>query len=454
MDYLLVPAQNAALVFGLRWVVLDTVLSKHSQVTRWRTDGAQMCVVYKQSGEEVYGLLSDPLPAEGKNRASANRKFLSAGACVASLPALSGETVLVIIEVKASDGKVNAVAMVGLERGVVVLDRLADPVEVDALRLAFAQKVKKSVDAIKVYGTVAHSQYAVDQKLELQALVPTGFVSSYMHPGRIRTLRSPRGALIVTSLSGLALIAWSAQAIFVHYEKSANEALQSRMAALNTPQSAHLQHVQRILEAPVVPLAAAIEAVRNGTTDMPLVHAGWELQKLSCAVSGICTVRFKRMAAVGATVANFKEEAPIAWLGITTAGQDEITFNLQLTFPVEKLDRQTWPTAAGFRDQCFTLWQYLAPGGWKAVLDASTHHSMPPGLSASQTAELMASAQAIQAMPITISAQPWWYATADADSPVSAVALGKHTVMTGDIELVSTDKAITFSAKGLSYVQK
>lgn len=62
--------------------------------------------------------------------------------------------------------------------------------------------------------------------------------------------------------------------------------------------------------------------------------------------------------------------------------------------------------------------------------------------------------EAVFAMSVAINQQPWWFAGADRDSPVRVDLLGDHTVLDGEIELLHLNKAVVFSAKGLSYVQK
>ena len=205
----------------------------------------------------------------------------------------------------------------------------------------------------------------------------------------------------------------------------------------NKPEYQYRQSIQALLLRPVVPLATAIETMRGALVDFPLVHEGWELTHLSCPSTGDCIVRFKRLVGSGASLEGFRKAAPLHWKGITASGQDEVTFMLRIEFPQSKLRREGWPTATEFRDRSFAAWQFLEPGGWRADLGTPAIQAVPGALQPKDANALYAMPDAVFAMSVRVSAQPWWYANDDPDSPVRGQTLGEHTVLEGDGQIAA-----------------
>lgn len=448
MELLRVPGRKAALAFGLKWVVLDPWEKQHRQVAKWRADGYHEAAIYSlDDGDAVYGLVQDGLGEEDKKHLKGMR-VLAAAACAATLKELEGKTVLITIELPGNPDEEGTVAAIGLERGMVVLDQLCDSrSQLAEQRQSFAERVRGEFE---VYGNVGQ----VHHKMEVDKLIPkTGLLAK---GPTIGPLRARRGYLIGAAVAGVCLLATGGIFAWDAHKSEINQRTQLALLERNKPEYQYRQAIQALLQRPVVPVAIAIEAMRNALADFPTVHEGFELTQVSCPSSGDCAVKFKRLAGTGASVEGFRKTAPPQWQGITAVGQDELAFTLRIEFPHSKLQREGWPTAVAFRDRSFAAWQFLEPGGWRADLGSATIQAVPGGLQPKDMNALYAMPDAVFAMPVTIASQPWWYANVDSNSPVRFEALGGNTVIDGDshVELTLSNKSVSFSARGLAYVQK
>lgn len=446
MELIRVPAKKVALAFGLTWKVLDPFTSRHSQIKEWREEGFMQHARYRVDGDDVYGLATEGLTAQ--ERAYVNgATVVSGAACAAKLPQLKGKTALVVLELPAPEGETATVALIGLdERGIVVLDMLCDagPQAAQA-RQSFAERVKVEYE---VHGTGGAAGRA-DFPLQLEDLVAKKGSGPRLEP-----LRSGRGLIVLGAAAAVGLAVWGAVILYNSLDAKDRQRAQLAMLERQKPDYLYRQSIERLLQTPVVPLGAAIQLMRDSLGSFPLVHRGWELDRISCPPSGECAVRFVRIVGSGASIEEFRRDAPANWQGIAPVGQNGIGFTVRIQMPTEKLRRDLWPTSTAFRDRNFAAWQFLAPGGWNAELSAMATQALPPGLQAGDMVSLQALPEAVFAMPLAINAQPWWYANEDPDSPLRDELLGPHTVMVGDIELVHADKSITFSAKGFAYVQR
>lgn len=448
MDLLRVPSSKTVLAFGMQWRPLDPFENKHKQITDWKNEGNKVQAVYVADKEAMYGLSRDDILVERKDQV-AGCKVLSGAACAAKLPQLRGKNALVTIEVEDPGSESSTTVIVGLHHGRVVVDQLVEgPAQVAEARQRYTAIVGPIFEVHGVSRTISPVQHA----LELRGLVPKSTL--FMTGPKVESLRSGRmpvvaGAVAVTlmSLAG-GLYAWDS------HQADVRQRLAAQMMLRNQPAVQYQQNVQRLLQAPVVPLAGALRTLRVALADFPLAHAGWDLNRLTCTPTGDCAVRFTRIAGSGASITDFRNTAPPSWLGITAMGQTELVFNLRVPLPSARLSRSTWPTAAQHRERSFAAWQFLEPGGWRAEFAQVSLQAVPADLKPEQVASLNNSPDAIYAMPLTIVSQPWWYLDDDVDSPVTEHMLGDNTAMVGDIDIVLSNREITFSAKGLTYVQR
>jgi hypothetical protein len=446
MELLPIPSRKTALAFGLKWVAVDPFEKHHEQVARWREEGYRESAVYWVSGEAVHGLLKEGFDEQHKQQVR-GLQVLAAAACAATFPRLAGKSVLVAIELPGSEGDSPMIATIGIIQGVVVLDQICDGIsQLSEARQSFVQKLKGK--SYEVYGNAGQ----VHHELELESLIPLSGL--FTRVPAIRPLRARRGykpaiaVAVLGLLSALGLYAWDS------HKSEIQRRTKLEILERNKPDYQYRQSVQALLQKPVVPLAGAIEAIRVALADLPLVHAGWELTRIACAPTGDCAVRFKRLLNTGASLDGFRKTAGLHWQGITAAGQDEIAFTLRIRLPQARLRRHYWPASIEFRDRGYASWQFLEPGGWRAEFGPVAIQAVPATVQPKDLNAMYAVPEAVFAMPVVITNQPWWYANPDSDSPVRHELLGDNTVMDGDIELTHSNKLVTFSAKGLSYVQR
>jgi len=445
MELLPIPSRKAALAFGLRWVAVDPFEKQQAQVARWREEGYHESAVYWVQGEAIHGLVKHGLDEQHKQHVR-GMTVLAAAACAATSPLLQGKSALLALELPGAEGEAPMIAAIGLIQGMVVLDQLCNGVpELSEARQAFVQKLKGK--SYEVYGNVGQFHH----ELALEAIVPKA--RAFGRVPEIRPLRARRGYKGATAVAAVGLL--TACGLYAWDSHKSEVAKKSHLEILerSKPEYQYRQEIQALLQKPVVPLAGAIAAVREAFGDFQLVHAGYEMTRIGCAVTGDCTANFKRLLNTGASIDEFRRTAPPNWIGITAVGQDEIAFTVRIALPQEKLRRESWPPAADFRDRNYANWQFLEPGGWRADLGSVAIQAVPAAIEPKAINALYAVPEAVFAMPLQITAQPWWYANDDVDSPVRGDLLGEHTVMDGDIELTHSNKLISFSAKGLTYVK-
>lgn len=448
MELLRVPSRKAALAFGLKWVLIDTFERLHRQVSRWKAEGVSEHASYRVDADTVYGLVRESMSPADQQQVRGLR-LLAAGACAATLPQLKGKTALVLIDLAVEQAGEAGVAVLGIDKGIVVVDMLCDTgSQVSEARQAFAQRVKGEFE---VHGS-GPAAGQVHHALRLEDLVQKGGVFSPLPT--IEPLRSGRGYWLAGGVAAALLLFAGGIAAWDSHHAEIKRRTQLAAMDANKPENLYKQSIFALLQRSFVPLPGAIEAMRVGLAEFPLVHAGWELQKVSCPSTGECSVRFKRIVGSGATIDGFRQSAPATWVGVTASGQDEVAFMYRLAFPSMKLHRESWPKADDFRDRNYAAWQTLEPAGWKAEFSPLAIQALPANIQAKDVMLLHSHPEAVFAMPVAINQQPWWYAGSDPDSPVRVDMLGDHTVLDGEIELLHLNKAVVFSAKGLSYVQK
>lgn len=424
------------LASGLVWSVLDPHGGgKHRQIQQWRSMGQTHGVSYEISGEEVYG------------RADAGGAgTVSVAAMAAKHPALRGKTALLLIEIpSANDAHESTVLAVGLNRGFVELDRQVYASDVPGLRNGFASQIGKQ------YELHGHGEHIgeVDHELALEELVKGGKPASV----KLSQLRSGRGVAVVMGALVLAGIGGGAWLWWESHAEARRRAAQAELEASKTPQVLYQQAIAQYLAKPIVPLADAVAAVRDGLKDFPTVVAGWDLTKVNCSADG-CTALWMRMGAPGGTLDDFRAAVRPEWGPVTAISQTEVAHSIPIKLPTMPLTRQEWPRMDEWRDLNVAHWQFLAPGGWKADLTQPKLIAVPPELAGGpQEAALAAVPEAIRAAEVSFTTMPFWYTDVDPDSPMQTKFLGAQTALVGDIQVDVASKTVTYSAKGLIHVQ-
>lgn len=435
-------APKVELAFGLSWEQLDPFSeSEHGAIKRWRDQGFARSARYRHDGGRVYGLVGQDAPA-------ALSGTLAGAAVLATHPALRGKTGLVLLEVNIADSA--SVICVGLRAGVVVVDRIVATEEVATVRHAFLKDFAPD-HQFSTWGDV-HSIADVDHELPLANLVPG---KGQGKPIRIGGLRSSRWPVLVASgvavaaLMGLGWQAWT-------YAVEQDEMLaKMRLQASQTPQVLYAAEIERWLKRPIMPAADAVAAVRDGLRTFPLFHAGWVVSKASCQAGGQCSIQWTRK---DGTLQEFKATAPSTWHGITPMDQDSLSMSIELeSLKLENskglLKRAGWPTAADYRAQQISHWQFLAPGGWKASLGAPIQRAIPASFTPEQVKAVQNMPGAPWGMEVGVRDQAWWYADVDPNSPTAPEHLGRSIELTSPIELTFVGNDITFSFTGVAYVE-
>lgn len=424
------------LASGLAWSVLDPHGGgKHRQIQQWRSMGQTHGVAYEISGEEVYG------------RADAGGAgTVSVAAMAAKHPALRGKTALLLIEIPSpNEEHESTVLAVGLNRGFVELDRQVYASDVASLRNGFASQIGKQYE---LHGDGDHIG-EIENRLTLEELIKGGKPASV----KLAPLRSGRLAVIAIAALACAGIGGGLWVWWGAHTEARRLAAQAELEASKTPQVLYQQAIAQYLAKPIVPLADAVEAVRDGLKDFPTVNAGWDLSKINCSVDG-CTALWLRMGAPGGTLDDFRAAARADWGPVTAISQTEVAHSIPLKLPTRTLTRQEWPVMADWRDLNLTQWQFLAPGGWKADLTQPKLIAVPPELAGGPQEAVLASVpEAIRAAEVSITTMPLWFADVDPDSPMQTKFIGAQTALLGDIQIDVASKTVTYSAKGLIHVQ-
>ena len=352
---------------------------------------------------------------------------------------LRGETALVVFELEG-----ESMVIIGLDRGEVVMDALASIINFDDLRADFSQKIRNK--EFEVWGEGDHVP-GDHRKLQIEEVLPKRGGPEFA------PLRAVQPAFILGSVGGTALVVAAAWFAYSQVKLADQQRLARELLDRNSPAAQYERSVEQLLAKPVVPLGEAVQVVREAVASQPLFHAGWELHGVTCAPSGVCSLRYRRIVGTGTTYLDFSAAREPGWQSTAPAGEDESVVTIAVAIPSAKLQRASWPTTDEFLQRNRAQWQFLEPGGWKATLGSRSLQGVPAGIEAKNIPALSSSPSAVFAIPVTIGAQQWWYADNDPDSPMLPELLGSNTVMDGDLELTVSKKEITFSVKGLSYVR-
>lgn len=436
-------SSKLSLGFGLTWEQHDAFgTSEHNQIAKWRADGYALAARYAHDGGRVYGLMRKPATPLAKG-------VLSGAGVIATHPALKGKSGLVLLEVS-DKTRGQCVICVGLRNGVVVIDRLVSPDEVADVRNHYLSKHSIGSEPYETWGEgEVQTMGQVDHEFGFDELTPRRKGAKAV---RITILQSARWFAVAGAATGAVLLVFLAVNWYVSDSEQSAKLRALRAQSNQTPVALYSTELNTWRARTVYPAAASVQAVRDYFASFSAYHAGWALSKVACGVSS-CMVSWTRK---DGTIEEFKATAPAAWQGITPVDQDGMVMTVALALPEGKHEPESWPRAEAYRDRLVSRWQLLAPGGWKATVTGPAQVGIPEGFTASQRAAVATVADAPMALAITIKDQPWWYADADPDSPVSVANLGKYVELTQPplIELTANGREFVFSFNGVAYVQK
>jgi len=436
MERILRINAEVALVFGLRWQVLDALESKARVISDLRTDGARWKATFDNAGDQNFGTLSDAdfsLPQNVK-------RSLSGAGQVALLPQFSGKTVLVLLEDPGRDGNDGVVAAIGLLNGNVVLDAIAAVADIGALVQSFSERCDKAKQQYTLAGNTS-SFGTLTQLVDWNDLLPKATSKFKTTPAvPVTPLRSAHAATLTVAGITLLLLGIGAYAGYEMYAKKKLEERAAKAAQMQDPVAMYSAALPSFLAQPRMLAADAFPAVRRLTAEMPVLFAGWELRRIDCT-GEVCSVSWER---AGGTNADFKTRAPQHWRDIAFSDDaKQIVHNVALAIPQKPLPPRTeWPRFADFKLSVGSQWQKFSDFGIKVGHDKLTVAALPPGVSPDAVAN---NPIAVKAAPWSVKAAPWWGNEGLSTMPPN--------VTVTSITINVTSREVTFDAAGDIYVQ-
>lgn len=432
----LLISDDFAVVFGMHWNVLDTMMSRHSQVSGFRNAGGRWKCSYKHNGEENFGWTPDI------GQFDKGVKVLSGAAQIACMPQFAGQTVLVLIEDMGDGGNEGKVATVGLINGNIMLDAMLTIHEVSNARATFAEKCSQLQLKFTTAGTT-RSIETVDVDLDWEDLLPQSLGrfkrSKEMLITPLRNgLPTQYSALIaaglVVSIAGTLGYSW-------YNEKQIRDRNVRAQNSKIDPEALYAASVQAFLAQPQYLVKDAFPALRQAVGNLPVIFAGWNLKTISCGTSS-CNLSWNRDAG---TFNEFKQAAPEEWKNISF-GDDGSSISTQLIISLPKSSlpsRSAWVDRMMFKQIVMSKWQLFSEVGLKASMAANVLQAVPPQV---PPASVESSPNAIRAAEWKIAPSSKWYASSGFDT-----APDYMTYESMVITVENTDTS--FEAKGKVYVK-
>lgn len=425
-----------ALVFGMDWFVLDPLDSRHAKILQLREQGARFGASFKQNDEENIGTVA------GIGHFGKKIKVLSGAGQIASLPAFAGRTILVLMEDHGRDGNDGIVAVVGLIKGNVIIDKILAPSEVIAIRQSFQDRCNSSNED---YLTAGHTLTIapVDIPVEWEKLLPQQESRFKKSPFvEVKKLTSGRETHVALAL--IVLMVVGGAGTFGYQKYAAYKKRQRELVAARNvnPEVLYAASSQEFLNEPKVLLRDAISSVREAIAPIDSEFQGWRLKSIECGTTA-CQMHWDRLEG---TFAEFKARAPATWINIVFKDDGKTIENaFALPMPKHKLpDRSKWVTKEIFQETVQSKWQRYADIGMLSDISPMRLEAVPPGVSPNV---LQTSANAIWAVPWDIKdGSSWFIAPALETAP-------DYMTFSG-LKLSISPSGTTFSAKGNIYVKK
>lgn len=437
------------LVFGLKWYQHDEIDGKspHRQIGAWRDEGYRYAATYPHIGGKVFGLYKPPAIAQPKF----DKTCVSGAAVIATHPELAGQTGIVLIqfeeEVENDQPPKTSVIFVGLRAGVVVMDYIIDPHEILDYRNNFLQQYLASEEEPRTWGDLSGSN-RVDNPFELAQCTPSK-AGGKACP--VVELRSSRVFVVVGILAAVAVLAGVGFIVWQINQSNAEEMKRRLAASENTPPVLYAREIKRWEAREVNFVAPSIAYMRDElrAEKFPIHVGGFALVKVSC-FGEQCSAQWKRETG---NLDEFRARAPESWKVVNALSQDLIDTVIDLKLPKGKIDRAGWPKYAALKDQLTSHWQLIYSAGWRATLGAKNQLAIPGNFTPEQKRAIVNYEGAPHGVDVEIVSQQWWFVDKDINAPLQAEHLGEQVELTEPIVVSYDGKIITFSLKGVMYVQ-
>ena len=427
------------LVFGLNWLVLDPMESKHLQIQDWRFErGYEWAVTQKFKGDQFYGLAQNDFHYPDKGGA------YSGAVLIAQHPKAKGKTTLVLLELEG-----DYCAVVGLIRGNVVHDAICAKHELGSHRATYQAKLAEQglVNQAATLGTESMVAESADV-LTWQDVVKRIGKFSFSDDAKIKRFKSDRSALVMIVLLAVALLAGIGMMV-----KSSLDAKAQRMAKLaqeqsNNPTAKYDAEAQKLLARgdAFVPVTAGLTAIASHVGSVPLHLSGWTLKDINCDVTvSECVGGFTRDADGLGTFDSFMKAKPEGWKNVTIQNKGGVIDVKWLVAikrqPLPKQD--TWPTYQDFLVKEGSRWQRYGNIGFNVTIKDPLIQGVPNGVPSS-VAETLPSA--VFAASWSTSEKPWWMR--------EGLTTEASNMDLQNVKLKFNGSQITFSAEGKAYVRK
>jgi len=427
--------KGRALGFGLTWSTTDA-LSRKDQLQRAYRNGSRVMATFAGAkGEKGSAKRDDNLGHAKELNAPKGVTALSAAGQLGVHPKWAGSTVLLILDTDKS----GAVAVVGLLKGNVIVDAVAQ--QGDANRLIDHYR-QRCLQANAEYKQIGSREGSVEAFGWHDFIPESG--SRWRKSPVVKIQPLKQESMLAWAGVGFLFLIAAIGAVYVLDMRSKEEA-RMRLARANAqedPAALYEASSQALLLKPMLRANLAVREIREGINGINVMRSGWKLTKITCSAAG-CAVTWARNQG---TYAEFDESAPSEWRPLRLS-DDLVTITHSLPFKLTTKPlptRTSWSTSKDFLQTEASRWQRLINDtiGLKASLSSAEIQAIPPGKDPRQFERLP---NAIFGQKWSFSA-PWW---------TSEILDAAPDTMAIDALTVEFDgKALSYKANGIIYVQQ
>lgn len=420
--------QGVACAFGLRWQVLDQVISRRKQIATLLR-GGRHAANFKNGMDENFGLAQAFSPPP-------KTRIYSAAALFACSDQGRGRTACVVLAQESTETDASA-AFIALLQGNVVVDRIVSLSEVTAELESFKRVCSEAGQRPAVFGNA-------EQIADISRYTWEDLFHKRRAPknAEIRKLRQgiPKGLLIGGAVAVVAVGATTA--LLGHLSQQATEEEIRLREAEQDPSAVYRRALAAHMAKPVSKMRDAMPVFREALGRITPYIEGWRLEKVMCT-TGSCRATWSRQ---HGTYSGFITRAPKEWAPFEYSPDlRTITHGVPVDIPKSKLTGPaTWPTTKQFFETEGSRWQRLLDIGFKVRLKPAELVVLPPGM---RPESVRALPDAMYALPWDIErGTDWFLSKAFNDAP--------DNIIFNSLTLEFDEKEATFMATGLAYVQK